>query len=214
MKSKVLFLLVLAAVVCCIAWAVQSQESKDLQVRPMYGGFFIDGYDRQNDNSPRGTIVYDKAANEFRGTYKGLKMPKGRRAIFAWLHDTVNQKSEYLGPVGWLRVDTGGKKRGSFRIKVSDKYKGGNFGSYEIIGFTAEKTSSLEEWERGCGGSKRTFRQRYSCQTKTCFLPIRSPARSRYGIGLLRARTRFLLCQRPRQAILLRLTVRSTVFGL
>ena len=144
MKLKILFLLVLAAVICCIAWAVQSQESKDQQVQPMYGGFLIDGYDFKNDNSPKGTIVYDEAANEFRGTYKGLKMPKGRRAIFAWLHDTVNQKTEYLGPVGWLKVDTTGKKKGSFRIKVPDKYKGGNFGSYEIIGFTAEKTSSLK----------------------------------------------------------------------
>ena len=144
MKLKMLFLLVLAAVICCLAWAVQSQESISQQVQPMYGGFLIDGYDFKNDNSPKGTIVYDEAANEFRGTYKGLKMPKGRRAIFAWLHDTVNQKTEYLGPVGWLKVDTGGKQKGTFQIKVPDKFKGGNFGSYEIIGFTAEKTSSLK----------------------------------------------------------------------
>ena len=98
MKLKMLFLLVLAAVICCLAWAVQSQESKDQQVQPMYGGFLIDGYDLKNGHSPKGTIVYDEAANEFRGTYHGLKMPKGRRAIFAWLHDTVNQKTEYLGP--------------------------------------------------------------------------------------------------------------------
>ena len=38
MKLKMLFLLVLAAVICCLAWAVQSQESKDQQVQPMYGG--------------------------------------------------------------------------------------------------------------------------------------------------------------------------------
>ena len=191
MKLKMPFLLILAAVICCIAWAVQSQESKDQQVQPMYGGFLIDGYDFKNDNSPKGTIVYDEAANEFRGTYKGLKMPKGRRAIFAWLHDTVNQKTEYLGPVGWLRVDTSGKKKGSFQIKVPDKFKGGNFGSYEIIGFTAEKDIIPEKWKRGCGGPKRAFWQRYSCQTKTCFLSIRCTARSRHRIGLLRSRTRF-----------------------
>ena len=54
MKLKMLFLLVLAAVICCIAWAVQSQESKAQQVQPMYGGFLIDGYDFKKDNSPIG----------------------------------------------------------------------------------------------------------------------------------------------------------------
>ena len=34
MKLKMLFLLVLAAAICCVAWAVQSQESKDQQVQP------------------------------------------------------------------------------------------------------------------------------------------------------------------------------------
>jgi hypothetical protein len=127
-----------------VAWTVQGQEGKNKKVQPMYGGFLIDGYDFKKDVGPKGTIVYDKEANEFRGTYAGLKMPRGRRAIFAWLHDTVNQKTEYLGPVGWLQVATGGKKKGKFRIKVPDKFKNGNFGSYEIIGFTAEKTSSLK----------------------------------------------------------------------
>ena len=140
MKRKLLFILALGAVVCGLVFTVQSQMGGKNEVQPMYGSLLIDGYDFKNDVGPKGTIIYDEDKNEFRGTYIGLKMPQGRRAVFAWLHDTVNQKSEYLGPVGWLKVDTGGKKKGKFTITVPDKFKGGNFGTYEIIGFTAEKT--------------------------------------------------------------------------
>jgi hypothetical protein len=144
MKLKILFRLAFALVICCLTWTVQGQGGESQAVQPMYGGLLIDGYDFKKDIGPKGTILYDKEANEFRGTYIGLRMPKGRRAIFAWLHDTVNQKSEYLGPVGWLKVDTGGKRKGKFQIKVPNKFKGGNFGNYEIIGFTSEKTSYLK----------------------------------------------------------------------
>ena len=97
MKLKMLFLLVLAAAICCVAWAVQSQESKDQQVQPMYGGFLIDGYDFKNDNSPKGTIVYDEAANEFRGTYKGLKMPKGPPCDFRVVARYSESKDRIFG---------------------------------------------------------------------------------------------------------------------
>ena len=143
MKRKSLLMLALVAVVCGLVLTVQSQMGGKHEVHPMYGSLLIDGYDFKNDVGPKGTIIYDEDKNEFRGTYIGLKMPQGRRAVFAWLYDTVNQKSEYLGPVGWLKVGTAGKKKGKFTIKVPDKFKGGNFGSYEIIGFTAEKTSSI-----------------------------------------------------------------------
>lgn len=39
---------------------------------------------------------------------------------------------------------TGGKKKGRFTIKVPSEFKGGNFGSYEIIGFTSEKTNFIK----------------------------------------------------------------------
>lgn len=113
------------------------------QVTAMYGGVIIDGYDYANDIGPKGSIIYDEKKNQFVGAYNGLKMPKGRRAIFAWLHDTVNQKSTYLGPVGWLKLDAAGKNKGRFTIQAPDQYQGGNFGSNEIIGFTAEKTGYL-----------------------------------------------------------------------
>lgn len=112
-------------------------------VQPMFGGLLIDGYNFGGDIGPKGSILYDPGKNQFTGAYNGLKMPKGRRAIFAWLHDTVNQRSTYLGPVGWLKNNTAGKNKGRFVIKASARYKGGNFGTNEIIGFTAEKTGFL-----------------------------------------------------------------------
>jgi len=114
------------------------------EVVPMYGGVLTEGYDFGKDLGPKGSVAYDPDRNEFVGYYNGLKMPKGRRAIFAWLHDTVNQRTEYLGPVGALKLGTGGKNKGQFRIKVPEKYRGGRFGSNEIIGFTAEKSEYID----------------------------------------------------------------------
>ena len=58
------------------------------EIKPMFGGALIDGYDFARDVGPKGSIVYDGKRNLFRGKYVGLKMPAGRRAIFAWAHDT------------------------------------------------------------------------------------------------------------------------------
>lgn len=113
------------------------------EVTPMFGGVIIEGYDYSRDIGPKGSIIYDEKNNRFTGFYNGLKMPKGRRAIFAWLHDTLNQKTTYLGPVGWLKVGTGGKNKGQFSIEVPDTYRGGKFSPYDIIGFTAENTGFL-----------------------------------------------------------------------
>ena len=114
------------------------------EVQPMYGGILIDGYDFANDTGPKGSIRYDSRANRFTGSYTGLKMPKGRKAIFAWLHDTVNQKSVYLGAVGWLKTGTGGKNKGRFNLAVPERYRGGKFGHYEIIAFSAENTGFIK----------------------------------------------------------------------
>ena len=120
MQRKIVLAVALVGIACGIAFTVQSQTRKKYEVQPMSGSLLIDGYDFKSDVGPKATILYDIDKNEFRGTYIGLRMPPGRRAIFAWFHDTVNQKSEYIGPVGWLRVDTGGKKKGQFTIKVPD----------------------------------------------------------------------------------------------
>ena len=132
----------LLAMIGMLILAGSAAHAKD--VTPLYGGVIIDGYDYANDAGPKGSLAYDADKNEFVGSYIGLKMPAGRRAIFAWLHDTVNQKTTYLGPVGWLKVQTGGKNKGRFTIPAPAQYQGGKFGTYEIIGFSAEKTDFLD----------------------------------------------------------------------
>lgn len=120
-------------------------SAKDVDIEPMFGGVLIDGYNFGADGHPAGTIRYDAKANEFRGHYSGLRMPPGRRAIFAWLHDTVNQKSTYLGVVGWLKVGTVGANEADFTLKLPAQYKGGKFATSEIVGFTAERTDLIAE---------------------------------------------------------------------
>lgn len=115
------------------------------EIQPMYGGWMTAGYDwGKKPLGPKGSIAYDKRANVFKGSYTGLSMPPGRRAIFAWVHDTVNQRTRYLGPVGWLKVGTGGQDKARFTIRVPSRYRGGKFGGYEIIGFSSEKTGFLK----------------------------------------------------------------------
>jgi hypothetical protein len=116
-------------------------------VEPMYGGVIIDGYDFGADIGPKGTILFDVQANRISGSYNGLKMPPGQRAIFAWVHDTRHQRTEFLGAVGWLKRETGGKNKGRFSFPIPDKFKGGKFGDYEIVGFSAEATGTLNGTE-------------------------------------------------------------------
>ena len=139
MRSRIHSLLGVAFALVVLTTAASAKE-----VVPLLGGLLIDGYDFQTDIGPKGSIAFDEKTGEFIGAYNALKMPPGRRAIFAWVHDTVNQKSEYIGPVGWLKNDTAGKNKGRFKVAVPDKFKSGDFGSYEIIGFTSEKTGSLD----------------------------------------------------------------------
>ena len=140
MRYRRLSLLGTVAVLVALTTFASAAEK---QVVPMFGGVIIDGYDFKGDIGPKGSIAFDEAAGQFVGSYNGLKMPKGRRAMFAWVHDTVNQQWEYIGPVGWLKKATAGKNKGRFKITVPEKFKGGDFGSYEIIGFTSEKTSLI-----------------------------------------------------------------------
>ena len=130
-------------VILVIGFAFASSATAK-EIMPMFGGVLIDGYDLSKDTGPKGTLSYNPETNEFKGSYRGLKMPAQRSAIFAWVHDTVNQQSKYLGVVGEL-VEQGG--RGRFTIKAADDFKGGNFGSYEIVGFTAEAKGSLKGTE-------------------------------------------------------------------
>ncbi|OED43714.1 hypothetical protein AB833_03235 [Chromatiales bacterium (ex Bugula neritina AB1)] len=123
--------------------ALSTFTAQAKEVVPMLGGVIIDGYEFGADIGPKGSVTFDESTGEFIGAYNGLKMPAGRRAIFAWVHDTVNQKSEYIGPVGWLKTGTAGKDKGRFRVAVPEKFKSGDFGSNEILGFTSEKTAFI-----------------------------------------------------------------------
>lgn len=114
------------------------------EILPMMGGVLIDGYDFNKDIGPKGSFIYDSAKNELRGKYVGLKMPAGRRAIFAWLHDTESQRTQYLGTVGWLKLGTPGGNRGRFKISLPGKFQGGKFGSYDVLGFTSELTNAFD----------------------------------------------------------------------
>ena len=127
-----------------LALLLPFQALQAKEVVPMYGGVLIDGYDFGKDIGPKGSITYDKEKNQFTGAYNALKMPAGRRAIFAWLHDTKTQKSRYVGPVGWLKTGTAGKNKGRFKFPAPDEFKGGKFGDYEIIAFSAEKTNMIK----------------------------------------------------------------------
>ncbi len=130
----------LCAIVLLVCAAMSAQAGG---VQPMYGSSLIDGYEFGKDIGPKGSIRYDEKNNEFVGYYTGLKMPAGRRAIFAWVHDTVNQRSRYVGPVGWLKRGSAANNKGRFTIKLPGEFKGGKFGSYEILGFSSEKTGFL-----------------------------------------------------------------------
>jgi hypothetical protein len=109
-------------------------------IAPMTGGVLIEGYEFGKDTGPKGTLSYNPETNEFKGTYRGLKMPAERRAMFAWVHDTVNQRSTYVGMVGNLEPNGSGR----FTIKAADEFQNGNFGSNEILAFTAEETGSID----------------------------------------------------------------------
>lgn len=136
MKRIIHFYLTLGLVV-----AFSAAGQADTPFQPLFGSNLIEGYDYSTDSGAKGRFRYDSDKNVIVGGYKGLKMQKGRKAVFAWIHDTVNQKSAYLGPVGWLDKEGSG----DFTIKVPAKYKGGAWGSYEVIGFTSEKTGFIKK---------------------------------------------------------------------
>ena len=68
-----------SAIAVLLGAALASAVQADT-VRPMIGGLLIEGYDYGNDIGPKGSIAYNTQINVFKGSYNGLKMPKGRRA--------------------------------------------------------------------------------------------------------------------------------------
>lgn len=112
-------------------------------VQPMFGSPLLPGYDFATDNGPKGSVVYDPLRNEFRGYYVGLRLPAGRRALFAWAYDTARQKARLLGPVGLLNPGARGQTPQRFVIRLPATFNAGRFGHYELMGFSAEKTGHI-----------------------------------------------------------------------
>jgi hypothetical protein len=108
------------------------------QVVELQGSWVIDGYRFDpGDRSPRGTIAYDREANVFRGTYVGLKLPAERPELHAWLYDTRSKQAQHLGRVPY-RTGTVGKNKGAFDLPLPEAVRGGKFGVYELVAFSAE----------------------------------------------------------------------------
>ncbi len=108
----------------------------------MSGSNLIEGYKGKVDGGAKGRYRINLEKGEIRGGYKGLKMRDGHRAIFAWVHDTVAQKSELIGAVRLLSKKNAS---GSFKIALPEKFKDGNFGDYEILAFSSEKDDMIKK---------------------------------------------------------------------
>lgn len=120
-------------------------------MRELLGSWVIDGYDFEaGDRSPRGTIAYVPDGNAFRGTYVGLKLPKERPELHAWLYNTQTKKARHLGRVAY-KAGTLGKSKAQFVLALPDAVKGGRFDGWEIVGFTAESRGTKPSEP---GGSK------------------------------------------------------------
>ena len=127
------FLYMLTAVVLLAAAPAGAQE-----VRELLGSWITDGYTfKPGDRSPRGTIAYDGEANAFKGTYVGVKLPAERPELHAWLYDTRTKKALHVGRVPY-KANTVGKTKGEFRLALPAAFKGGRFGAYELVAFSAE----------------------------------------------------------------------------
>jgi hypothetical protein len=119
------------------------------QVMELQGAWLIDGYSFQpGDRSPRGTVAYDSAANSFRGTYVGLKLPSERPQLHAWLYDTRSKKAAHLGRVEYT-PDTIGKSKGTFAIALPATVKEGRFAPYELLAFSAEAVGAKPSYPSG-----------------------------------------------------------------
>ena len=119
------------------------------EVRELLGSWIIDGYTFQpGDRSPRGTIAYDGAANVFKGTYVGLKLPGDRPELHAWLYNTQTKKALHIGKVGY-KTGTVGKTKGEFTLALPAELKGGKFSAYELVAFSAEAASAAPKEPAG-----------------------------------------------------------------
>ncbi|MGF1525420.1 MAG: hypothetical protein ACFCBW_01300 [Candidatus Competibacterales bacterium] len=115
------------------------------------GANLIEGYDFNDDSGAKGSAYFDFEAGEIRGQYKGLKTMEGRTALYAWLHDTAEQRSTPVGFVGDLK-NPDGASQGRFQVALPAAYRDGDFGGYEVLGITAEEPGSSPKTPAGTPG--------------------------------------------------------------
>ena len=131
---------IFSAILFAIAFLGMAQAEPSHQ--SMNGSNLIEGYSAKTDAGAKGRFKIDLDKGVITGGYKGMKAVEGRTAILAWVHDTVNQKSELIGGVTILNPK---KASGKFTIALPEKFKGGDFGTNEILGFTYEADGTLEK---------------------------------------------------------------------
>jgi hypothetical protein len=129
--------------------SARAQGASAGSVIELQGAWIIDGYTFEpGDRSPRGTIAYDGEANRFTGTYVGLKLPADRPELHVWLYDTRARQAQHIGKVDY-KPNTIGKAKGSFSIGLPAAIKGGKFGRYEIVAFSAEASGTKPKQPSG-----------------------------------------------------------------
>jgi hypothetical protein len=122
--------------------AVAAVEGAPGSAIELQGAWIIDSYTFDpGDRSPRATIAYDGEANRFTGTYVGLRLPQDRPELHAWLYDMRSRQARHIGKVDY-KPDTIGKDKGAFSIGLPALFKGGRFGRYEVVAFSAEAGGS------------------------------------------------------------------------
>ncbi len=76
----------LSSIVILVIGFSFASSSAAKELMPMFSGVLIGGYDLNKDTGPMGTPSYNSQANEFKGSYRGLKMP-----VFAEIRDRIHQ---------------------------------------------------------------------------------------------------------------------------
>jgi hypothetical protein len=137
------------SVIAAALGALLFVSSAAAQVVELQGAWLIDGYTFDpGDRSPRGTIAYNAEANNFSGTYVGLKLPADRPELHAWLYDTNGKKALHLGRADYM-PGTIGKAKGSFTLALPAAVRGGKFKPYEIVAFSAEAAGAKPSFPSG-----------------------------------------------------------------
>jgi hypothetical protein len=163
------------------------------QITELHGSWIIDGYRFEpGDRSPRGTVVYDRMANAFTGTYVGLKLPPERPELRAWLYDTRSKQAVISAGCRSRRTRWARRRAHSSSRSPRNSRR--------------ERSVATRCQTRGAE------RQQDLADAEAGVLPLRAAARREHPAGLLRPRAGLHVHVEP-GSHLLRLTVRRALPG-